>query len=199
MSLPMARWMSLAPAFLALACGGASVPDRPQTAPPLTAEEEQLFEDGVDFVGDPETLEGRWRQDWSRELDQRVRRSDVVARVTVETLRTDTDLDRRVTYRLVVASEETYIGTFPRDLTLSSMEGDSGYGTLAGNDRRILDQDFVLFLKWAGAEGEVVPRWHHSPASEQVVTRTEWLLDRRRADERPQQGTTRTIVHEHDD
>lgn len=183
--------------LLLIACGGSSE-DVIQGAP-LTAEEEVYFENGVDFVADPEALEGQWRQDWSRELDQRIRRSDVVAYVKVATLRTDVDLDRRTTFRLFVEEERSLLGEVPADLMLRSKEGDRGYGTLSSNERRLLNGEFVMFLKWELPDGasELVPRWHLSPNVEQVAERVEYLLERRREVQVRERG--RVIVHEHEE
>ncbi len=182
--------------LLMVGCGGGQ-PGPTVTGAPLTAEEALLFDDGADFVADPEALEGQWRRDWSRELDQRVRRSDVIAYVTVQTVRTDTDLDRRQTYRLFVDERRTLLGTFPADLVLRTREGERGYGTVEGSEGRLLDQDFVLFLKWELPEGatEPVPRWHLSPGADDVKARVEYLIERRRDVQVRERG--RIIVHEH--
>src|SRR5690349_10042267 len=82
----------------ATACGGAKAPT-PST--PLTESQERAFDNGVDFIASLEGLEGRWRDDWDRDLTERVVGADVIALVTVETLRTDTDPQQRVTYRLL--------------------------------------------------------------------------------------------------
>ena len=189
--------MTLMSAILSTACGGSSE-DVVQGAP-LTAEEQVFFENGVDFVADPEALEGQWRQDWSTELDQRIRRSDVVAYVKVSTLRTDVDLDRRTTFRLFVDEERELLGEVPAELMLRSKEGDRGYGTLRNNEQRLLNGRFVLFLKWELPEGasELVPRWHLSPNVEAVAQRVEYLLERRREVQVRERG--RVIVHEHED
>ncbi len=168
------------------------------TGSPLTAAEEGYYDDGVDFVGDPEALEGQWRRDWSTELDERVQRSDIIAYVHVQTMRTDVDLDRRTTFRLILAEEQTLLGEFPDELTLRSNEGERGYGTLEDNEGRILNERFVLFLKWelpAGADA-LVARWHLSPHAEQVAQRVEYLIERRHDVQVRDRG--RVIVHEHE-
>ena len=182
---------------LVASCGGPS--EEVVRGAPLTAEEEVFFENGVDFVADPEALEGQWRQDWSRELDQRVRRSDIVAYIEVTTLRTDVDLDRRTTYRLFVRQERALLGEVPDDLMLRSKTGDPGYGTLGANEQRLLNGHFVLFLKWELPEGEseLVPRWHLSPNVDAVSQRVEYLLERRREVQVRERG--RVIVHEHEE
>lgn len=182
-------------AFVLSACGGSS--EEVVQGAPLTSEEAVFFENGVDFVADPEALEGQWREDWSRELDQRVRRSDVMAYIEVTTLRTDVDLDRRTTYRLFVSAEQELLGEVPEDLMLRSKQGDGGYGTLGNNEHRLLNGKFVLFLKWELPEGasELVPRWHLSPNVDSVSQRVEYLLERRREVQVRERG--RVIIHEH--
>lgn len=183
-------------AVLALGgCGGTTMVAGANAAP-FTAETRALFEDGVDFVADPEVLDGQWRENWARELDERVSEADIVARVTVHTVRTDTDLDRRTTYRLLVNEDQGYLGALPSDIQLTTDEAAPGFGTVSGNERRILNQPFVLFLKWERPLGatESIARWHLSPATEPVVLRTEFLLERRRG-RRRSQPTRRVHIH----
>ena len=182
---------------LLLACGGGAAESaRPRSADPLTEEQATVFEDGVDFVADPTVLEGAWRESWTRELDLRVSDANAVALVTVHTLRTDVDLDRRTTFRLLFNVERTLLGSVDPDLTLRVVEGDAGFASLTGNEQRILNQPFVLFLRWAQAPGseEVVARWHLSPAADGVVDRVEYLAERRRGVQREhQQRTVRSV------
>src|SRR5688500_14437220 len=84
--------------LLVLACGGSSA--APKTAPPLTEEQSKSFEDGIDFVASLEGIEGKWRDEWDKELQVRVGSADLIALVTVRTLRTDTDPEQKVTHRL---------------------------------------------------------------------------------------------------
>src|SRR5690349_7765110 len=102
-SAPMSRTIRpllLAAATVLTACGGAQEPVAVVTSP-FTSEHAAVFEDGLDLVRDPRVLEGQWLSSWEDEIDRRVTLSDVVALVTVRTLRTDVDLDQRRTYRLV--------------------------------------------------------------------------------------------------
>ena len=185
---------------LAAACATSSTTSAPTTGVPLTEEDRVLFDDGVDFVGDPSVLEGRWRDDWSRELDERVTKADIVSYVRVRALRTDLDLERRTTYRLLIEEVEGIVGDLPEDLALASLDGDGGFTTIDGNENRILDQELVLFLKWEQREpgAEVRPRWHLSPHTEQVTSRVEYLAERRRGVERPQ-PQRRIHVHTSED
>lgn len=76
-------------AFIA-GCGSTAHPQTIATvSSPMTAQDEAVFEDGLDMVRDPRVLEGPWLTSWEDELDQRVTRADIVALVTVRTLRTD--------------------------------------------------------------------------------------------------------------
>jgi hypothetical protein len=182
------------------ACATGSPAAAPTTGTPLSAEDRVFFDDGVDFVGDPSVLEGRWRDDWSNELDSRVTHADVVSYVRVQALRTDVDLERRTTYRLLVDEVESIVGELPEDLGLASQEGDGGYITIEGNESRILDEEFVLFLKWEqpSPDAPVRARWHLSPHTEDVTARVEYLAERRRGVERPQ-PERRIHVHERED
>lgn len=179
--------------MVSAACGGRQAPI---TGVPFTDEDRTYFAEGIDLVNDPEALEGRWREDWARELDQRIRRTDVVAYVRIRTVRTDTDLDRRMTFRLYPEAENVLLGRLPETLILSSAQGDAGFVAIRNNEQRLLRDRFVLFLKWEQPEGapEPTPRWHLSPASEPVTARVEYLLERRRGVERTSRA--RVIVHE---
>lgn len=186
--------------LFALGCAAgcaATLPPEPVATAPLSAEEALLYENGVDNVVDPDVLEGRWREDWSRELDDRVTTADIVAVVTVKTLRTDTDPGRHVTYRLVLETDREIVGEVADDLSLSVAEADGGFNSVDGNERRILDQSFVLFAKYELAAGndKVTTRWHLAPATEGVVARVDYLAERRRGVERPH-PTRRVVVHE---
>lgn len=190
--------LALALGCLSLGCGSSTAPTR--TISPFTAEDARFFEDGVDFVADPEALEGRWREDWSEELDGRIGLADFVGLVTVTTMRTDTDLDRHTTYRLITTVERELLGDSDEEITLTIREGEAGFGTIAGNERRILNQPFIAFLKYyqrEGTEGEagVDAHFHLSPATEGVVRRAEYLLERRRGVRRERQGRRTVIVH----
>ncbi|MFG0241330.1 MAG: hypothetical protein ACF8R9_00955 [Phycisphaerales bacterium JB054] len=140
---------------------------------PFTIEHEAVFENGIDLVRDPRILEGQWLETWEEQLEQRIAMADVVALVTVRTLRTDVDLQRRHTYRLITDVDRVYVGERVGDeLTLIVREGESGFGTVRTNERHLLDNQYLVFLKWAEDEdGRVRARWHLSPASEQVALR----------------------------
>ncbi len=175
-------------------CGGAEVEvARPG---PFTAEDAQVFDDGVDFVADPEALEGRWRRDWADELDARITRANIVAVVSMRSVSQDSDLDRRMSYRLNVQRERGMLGQMPEEVLFRTSEGDTGFGTVDGNQDRLLQGEFIAFIKWASEEGrdDPVAKWHLSPNSDQVLRRVEYLLQRRRG---ATGSSGRTVVHEH--
>lgn len=178
-------------------CGGPQEPTVTEIEP-FTERHEAVFENGVDMVRDPEALGGTWLRSWEDELDRRVSLADIVALVTIRTLREDVDLDRRQTYRLVADPSRVYLGedqVGDEGLTLSVAEGEGGYGTVANNERRLLDAQFFAFVKWQRdpENGELVPRWHLSPATDQVASRVRALLERRR-DVVEDDGTRRRVI-----
>lgn len=180
------------------ACGGASAPVQPTTTPFMAAHE-AVYENGVDMVRDPEGLGGAWLHSWEDELDQRVSHADIVALVTIRTFRTDIDLDRRETYRLIAHPERVYFGELTDDIQLTVAEGEAGYGTVGNNQRQILDQQFIAFIKWEERENaDPRARWHLSMASDQIATRVRSLLSRRRDVTVTEDGGARgrVIVHE---
>lgn len=198
---PPSRSLSTLPLTLGLlvaACGGSAPP--PVVVTPFTAEHEPLFENGVDMVTEPDTLGGSWLETWEHELDRRITFSDLVALVTISTLRTDTDLDRRDTYRLVARPDRVFLGEEAlgdeeEALVLSVREGEGGYGTVQTNERRLLDAQFFAFVKWERDEaGALRPRWHLSPATDTVARRVRDLLARRREISRDDSGGTRRII-----
>jgi len=169
--------------MLGSGCGGSS--QAAVVTSPFTAEHAEVFEDGLDFVHDPDVLEGRWRDDWSSELQKRVGWADLIGVVHVRTLRTDTTPDREVTYRLIVSVERSILGSAPdEELSLVVRQGEGGFESVRTNERRILDQSFVAFIKWYQDEREeIVPHWHLAPATDPVVRRTEYLVRTRRSAE----------------
>ncbi len=176
------------------ACGGGAQVVAPRTADPLPANLESAYDNGADFVADPEILEGQWRRDWSTELDKRVQTADFIARVRVPTLRTNIDPEGMTTFRLVANVDDYVLGDAGEELELAVREDRPGFATVEGNQRRLQSTEMMLFGRYAGEGDTVVLRWHLSPASEGVRSRTEYLAERRRGIERQHQG--RTIVHE---
>jgi hypothetical protein len=190
-------WMFVLAAAVALVACGASRPNARPTSK-FTERHAEVFDDGVDLVADPEALGGRWRDQWSSELDRRVRAADLIALVKVHTLRTDVDLERQSTYRLLVEIQKEILGRAPeKEISLSVEEGQRGFNTIKGKEERILNQPFIAFIKWyRTANDEVAPHWHLAPASEPVLARTKWLVEERRDVDVRDEGERRVIVHE---
>ena len=161
---------------LTLACGPAAQPI--VVTGPFTAEHETAFENGIDYIADPTILEGSWLRSWEDDIDRRVHLSDAIAFVTITTLRQDVDLDRHETFRLIARVDRERHGTLPDEISFVVRQGQPGFGTVTGNDARILNQRFVAFVKWAEEDGQIVGRWHLSPASERVVRRVNTIVER---------------------
>ncbi|MBN1653045.1 MAG: hypothetical protein JXA30_04645 [Deltaproteobacteria bacterium] len=147
----------------------------------FTATHAEFFEDGIDYVANPEALEGRWLQEWQRELEKRLEYSDFIGVITVNTLRTDIDPGRRTSYRLLATVDKSLYGNAPQEgLSLVVRDGQAGYETVDGNQRRILNEKFVVFVKWYETEDDsVLAHWHLSPASKTIVQHVQELIDRR--------------------
>lgn len=168
----------------------------PQTLPntPLTPEESRAYEHGVDFIATLEGLEGRWREEWDKDLDVRVGSADAIAVVTVRTLRTDIDPEQRVTHRIFASVDRVILGDARgKEIELSVRQGVPGFPSVNDNLARIEGGNFVAYIKWFRAEGgNVAAHWHLSPASSQVLGETEGAAARKQ-DGGESRG--RTIVH----
>ena len=180
-------------ALLALgACGGKSSA-RLQYGQ-ITPQQERVFEHGVDFVAALEGLEGRWRDDWDRDLQERVSGADFIGMVRVKTLLTETDPEQRVTHRLVGTIERTLVGDADKELELRVREGQPGFPTVHDNLQRIQDRSFVAFVKWYRDDaGARAAHFHLSPASEVIVSETESMVARKK--KAPSESGERVIVH----
>lgn len=160
------------------ACGSAPPPARPTS--PFTEEDARYFDDAVDLIRDPSILDGEWQQAWRREFSQRVARADVVAIVTIATVRTDVDLERRNTLRLIGSVAEALHGSVPNDeLSFRTREGENGFAGVQANLRHIEGERFVAFVKWVDERGALVARWHLAPATDPVLRRARALATRR--------------------
>jgi hypothetical protein len=165
--------------FFGIGCGGGS--GEMKMSSKFTAAHAEFFENGVDYVANPDVLEGRWQEEWQRELEKRLEYSDFIGVVAVNTLRTDIDPGRQTNYRLLANIKETLNGEGPEDgLTLVVKDGEPGYETVDGNQRRLLNQGFIAFVKWYEDENNMIAaRWHLSPASENIIQRIRELIQRR--------------------
>jgi hypothetical protein len=168
------RQIVLLSSVLCLAACAKGTPAPAAPVAPLTAEQAMAFDDGVDFVATLQGLEGKWREDWDRDLQTRVGAANLVALVTVRTLRTDTNPEQQVTYRLVAQVDRELVGTPGRgdELELAVSAHELGFSSVHENIGRITDHQYVAYVK-AGPDGA---SWHLSPASAEVVSETESVI-----------------------
>lgn len=148
------------------ACAG-SVPG-PEVTSPFTAEDEQLFDDGIDLMEDPDALHGQWRQEWEQELSGRLERSDAIVEGEVVAVHEDQNPDKRVNYRLVMNVRKVHRGHLGKgviEVSLISREGAVGYGSIASNPERILRRPFVAFMKYVEAPMRPFAHFHMTPPS----------------------------------
>jgi hypothetical protein len=172
------------------ACGGGAVR---RTVTPMTPEAELAFENGIDFIDDPSLLEGNWLEEWEGDIARRVDLCDAVLVVRITAVQQNVDLDRNLSYRLVAHIENVRFGTgFDDEITLVSREGDAGHASVHEYESRLLQNQFVAYVRFVEEGEEVVPRWHLSPAADRIVRRTNSLLESRRSSE----GRRRVTVHE---
>jgi hypothetical protein len=161
----IAFFAMLAVATLA-ACAG-TVPG-PEVTSPFTAQDEQLFDDGIDLMEDPDALHGQWRQDWENELSGRFERSDAIVEGEVVAVHEDENPDKRVNYRLVIKIRKVHrghLGPGVSEVALISREGAVGYGSIASNPQRILRRPFVAFMKYVEAPVRPFAHFHMTPPS----------------------------------
>lgn len=145
---------------------GAHVPSSP-----FMEADKLLFEDGVDLIGEPDGLSGRWAEDWATELRDRVERSDLIAILTVNTLRTEVSPDKRHTHWLVADVGDVLKGQYDGELGLPSMETSIGFSTVERERANILHRPMVVFAKWVADEAGVVrAHWHLAPATKNIVS-----------------------------
>lgn len=184
----------LAFALLFIACGGSSANGPGHVTSPFTNEDALIFDGAVDYIGEPGDLLGRWREDWARDLAARTFSADVIAIVRVDQLREAVDLDRKASFLFSASVHRILVGEDDdiEELSLAVSEEEAGYDTIDGNQERVLDHDFIAFVKWAQPTegGEIVARWHLSPASQHVVTEVQSAIQHRQRIER-RQGTAR--------
>lgn len=159
--------LSLSSAALTSACGGGG--NQVRVSSPFTEEHAKYFEDGLDYVADPSSLEDRWRDQWQADMDRRIEFSDLIARVKVATVRSSWDLDRTM-LQLDLAVKQLLRGEDPpQSIAVSVREGDVGYPSVKSNEARLLNADYIVFVKWYVNDlGRPVPHWHLAPDSDAV-------------------------------
>jgi len=130
-----------------------------------------LFEDGVDMLGDPDGLSGRWAEDWSSELHDRVERSDLIAVLTINTLRTEVSPEQRQTHWFVAEVGDLLKGQYSGELGLAAPEDSIGFESVEREQQNMLHKPMVLFAKWVADEAGVVrAHWHLAPATKSILS-----------------------------
>jgi len=178
-----ARLASGSLALLLLAACGGSIPG-PTVTSPFTARDQQLFDDGLDLMEDPDALHGQWRTDWERELTERLDRSDAIVEGDVISVHEDSDPDQRTSYRVILSVRKVHrgeLGPGVTEVSLMAREGSLGYGSIASNPERILRLPFVAFMKYAEAPVRPVPHFHLTPPS-LALRRALSVLDKEKKD-----------------
>ena len=129
-----------------------------------------LFDDGVDLIEDPDALQGRWKDEWERELDDRIAQSDFVSTGAVKTIRVEVNPEGRESYHLTFEVDRNLKGNAPRgQISLSSRGGASGYASLDQYRERMLNRELVAFVRYAKEQsGAVVTHFHLAPPSEAI-------------------------------
>ncbi len=151
-------------------CSSTTSNIRPQA--PWEPELAEFFDDAADFIQNPGDLQGAWSTGYSRELQGRVDEADLICRVTVSTLNEDINVEGHRRKHLLMGITSVLYGEEPegRRLHLSVDEGSAGFDTIDASERRLLDNQFVAFVRWYEDEDSAVRgHWHLSPGTRSVV------------------------------
>ncbi len=122
----------------------------PRAAPvgaPWNPGDAVFFDDGADLIIDPDALSGRAGFQQKDALEARIQLSDLAAVVEISSLHTESDVDKKESKRLEVASIETLYGSFPRgNLSLKTPSSSPGYELIVRHES-YLEGDFILFYR----------------------------------------------------
>ena len=156
--------------------GGVSSPQRPSS--PFMEADKLLFEDGVDMLGEPDGLSGRWAEDWSSELHDRVERSDLIAILTINTLRTEVSPEQRETHWFAADVGDVLKGQYSGELGLAAREDSIGFESVEREQQNMLHKSMVVFANWVADEAGVVSaHWHLAPATKSIVNAVRLTLN----------------------
>jgi hypothetical protein len=162
--------------LLLASCGGASYSTVGAVWDPREA---RFFDDGVDLIEDPHGTTGIFGFRQKDLLEGRIQLSDFVAIVTVQTVRTSSNMDGVETKHVDVTIEKRLYGDRPeRTISLKSESTSTGIGTI-GRHETSLTGRFILFSRWfekrsasssgtsASSSGtkEIAYHFHLTPAS----------------------------------
>ncbi len=159
----------------AIACWGIGCAAASSTipAPDFRPSDAPLFDNAVDLVEAPVIVKG----EWSGAFERRVGRADLIAVVRVDSLSSDF-VSRRSSYRLTARVKNRLKGSSPKELLLRVGDDEPGYETVRVNEDRLLEDAFVVFVKWAAnpESSERIAHWHLSPGSDAVREKIDYLL-----------------------
>ena len=171
MRVLLSRVVAVAAALVAGAgCSSSTAQVQPQA--PWDPNLAQFFDDAVDFIEDPGDLAGAWASGYAQEVQGRVDEADVIARVHVTTVNEDIAVDGHRRKHVLMNVTSLLYGDMPPDerLHLSVGEGVAGFDTVDRNERRLIDNRFVAFVRWYDDDdGTVRAHWHLSPGSRAVI------------------------------
>jgi hypothetical protein len=159
------HWLCLGVALSTAACAGSGAARR-EPAAPLTPAQARLFDDGVDLIENPEALQGQWREDWQREVEQRLQQAEMVVVGRVRSVGTDVDLQRRVSFRVDLEVQRVVKGEqVPDELSLIASPGAVGYASLERQREQMLQRELVAFVRRAADGGAERLHFHLSAPS----------------------------------
>jgi hypothetical protein len=164
------RCLLVSAALLSASCATTRSAGPPKVSSPFTESDRTLFEDGVDLLGYPEGLSGRWADDWANELQARVERSDLIALLTVNTLRTDVSPEQHSTHWLVAEPKDMLKGGYGGELSLPSADDAIGFDSVDRERRNLLHKQLIVFVKWVQDDvGTLRAHWHLANATADIV------------------------------
>ncbi|QQR89044.1 MAG: hypothetical protein IPJ88_12570 [Myxococcales bacterium] len=137
------------------------------------------FDGGVDWVADPTLLEGEWYEQWYKELKERVSAADLIVKVTIRVIRSDTDLDGNQPFHLYASPSTTYKGQWSNgDLYFSSDPTLRGYNSIRSGKDNVLKKEFIAFVKWQNSDNRTVARFHLSQSSAKLLATVEEITSK---------------------
>ena len=170
--------------FLLTVCAGCGAHSAAasRSSVPLSAREQMLFEDGADLLENPDVLQGSWKADYDRELDERIAASDLVAVGVVTNVRSDLDPDGKTNFRLIFSVERSLAGEADsKELSLTSLDGSAGSSSIRDDRAKLLQRPMVVFVKYgAGSDGAATAHFHLALRSKSIEARVDESEARKR-------------------
>ncbi len=181
------RWLDFAP-FLILCTVGCAAAEF-QVGNAWQPGEERFFDDGVDMVGDPSKISGKWAYEQQDELTGRVQLADLIARVEILSVQTHRNIDGIETKRLTVEIVEIKYGHSPeQQLSLASLRDAPGHTLIQRYEKRLTGH-FILFIRWFETDdGSLGHHFHLSPATSIIESEVQKRINERLKQESTSQG-----------